>query len=151
MRVNSNAQTCATVTNGKYFVCHGVGTAPAIVSEHDSVEEAIHAAAWLPDSWIGRRDGARLDETLTVWQRPDGEVERPPLQILRADAGFYIGVLDVMGVLGSRESVEFWLIAEEAAQALRTGNWTLRGPEYAFYREKPRFGLHEAGGLDHGR
>lgn len=45
-----------------------------------------------------------------------------PLEVLKSNAGFYIGTSDCGPV--SRESVEYWPTHELAEKALETGNWT---------------------------
>lgn len=47
------------------------------------------------------------------------------VQVLQSAAGFYLGTL-ADGLPYSRESVEYWLSAEDAAVALANGDWTQR-------------------------
>ena len=49
--------------------------------------------------------------------------KRLPLQILRSNAGHYIGCADDCGPV-SRESNEYWKELKTAQAALETGNWT---------------------------
>lgn len=51
--------------------------------------------------------------------------KRLPLQVLRSNAGFYIGTADEDGPC-SRESAEYFRSADCAHQALSSGNWTSR-------------------------
>jgi len=46
-----------------------------------------------------------------------------PLQVLRSQAGFYIGTFDEDGPC-SRESVEYFPTKDAAFAALETGEWT---------------------------
>lgn len=46
-----------------------------------------------------------------------------PLQVLKSQAGFYIGTSDVEGPC-SRESVEYFPTKDAAFAALKTGEWT---------------------------
>lgn len=50
---------------------------------------------------------------------------RLPLQILKSEAGYYIGTADESGPV-SRESLEYWQDGITAETALRTGNWCQR-------------------------
>ncbi len=50
---------------------------------------------------------------------------RPPLQVIRSAAGFYIGTIDEYGPF-SRESAEYFQTEESAKNALSTGEWTQR-------------------------
>ena len=46
-----------------------------------------------------------------------------PVQVMRSQAGFYIGTSDEEGPC-SRESVEYYPRCELAEQALKDGSWT---------------------------
>lgn len=46
-----------------------------------------------------------------------------PVQVLRSQAGFYIGTMDSDGPV-SRESAEYYKTVYRALQALRHGSWT---------------------------
>lgn len=46
-----------------------------------------------------------------------------PVQVLRSNAGYYIGTFDDQGPV-SRESAEYWRSQLLAQRALDTGNWT---------------------------
>lgn len=48
---------------------------------------------------------------------------RRPLQILKSEKGYYLGTFDDEGPV-SRESNEYWLTQEIAADAFKSGNWT---------------------------
>ncbi|MEJ6002497.1 hypothetical protein WG898_17855 [Paucibacter sp. AS307] len=50
---------------------------------------------------------------------------RLPLQVLRSQAGFYIGTATDDGPC-SRESVEYWPTEDAATTALTTGDWNQR-------------------------
>ena len=52
--------------------------------------------------------------------------KRLPLQILRSNAGFYIGTADDDGPV-SRESAEYFSTREEAERAHTDAAWTQRG------------------------
>ena len=47
------------------------------------------------------------------------------VQVLRSNAGFYIGT-ENDGLPVSRESAEYFATSEQATQALRMGQWTQR-------------------------
>lgn len=53
---------------------------------------------------------------------------RLPLQVLRSNAGFYIGTADEEGPC-SRESLEYFPTEHQAAQALASSGWTQREHE----------------------
>jgi hypothetical protein len=46
-----------------------------------------------------------------------------PLEVLKSNAGFYIGTVDIEGPC-SRESVQYFQTQEQAEAALETGKWT---------------------------
>lgn len=48
-----------------------------------------------------------------------------PLQVLKSQAGFYIGTADDSGPV-SRESEEYWAKQEDALHALNTHSWMQR-------------------------
>jgi hypothetical protein len=50
-----------------------------------------------------------------------------PLQVLKSQAGFYIGTFDEEGPC-SRESFEYFPTKEAAFAALETGEWTQKTP-----------------------
>ena len=49
-----------------------------------------------------------------------------PLEVLRSNAGYYIGTYNNASGPCSRESVEYFRTEEAAALALAIGNWTQR-------------------------
>ena len=49
--------------------------------------------------------------------------KRLPLQVLRSNAGYYIGTADDEGPC-SRESCEYWPAQNQAEAALSSGEWT---------------------------
>lgn len=51
--------------------------------------------------------------------------KRLPLQVLRSNAGYYLGAADEEGPV-SRESLEYWPTEELATKAMASGDWTQR-------------------------
>ena len=49
-----------------------------------------------------------------------------PVQVMQSAAGYYLGTSE-FGMPFSRESVEYWPTAQEADNALTSGNWTQKG------------------------
>ena len=57
----------------------------------------------------------------------ESEGKHFPLQVLRSNAGYYIGTIDEDGFPLSRESKEYFRKQAEADQALAKGIWTQHG------------------------
>ncbi len=51
---------------------------------------------------------------------------RLPLEVLKSNAGFYLGTASPEHGPVSRESEEYWRTQEAAAAALESGEWTQR-------------------------
>ena len=49
-----------------------------------------------------------------------------PLQVIRSNAGFFLGTQSADGEPVSRESMQYFLSEDSAEKALKTGNWTQR-------------------------
>lgn len=49
-----------------------------------------------------------------------------PLNVLKSNAGYYVGTKTLEGEPISRESMEYFKSHEEAEKALKQGNWTQR-------------------------
>jgi len=48
------------------------------------------------------------------------------VQVLKSNAGYYLGTQTIEGMPASRESREYWSTHDNAQQALDSGSWTQR-------------------------